>query len=142
LNIYPSANDDAKEVLLGFNEKVAHLEKSRFYQRYKDEPPNLLMSMDRIDRLDSQLCENESQVTLTFQGYMRFSVENFDREEIEAFVLTYRILTQQNDRYSVRRLAEVYRSAWVEEDGRSAFDESRAEINRIRRWRGWCPTSR
>lgn len=129
--MYPSPNDEARQVLLGFNEKVTLLENGRFYQRYKDEKPHLLMFMDRIDKVESQHHENESRVNLTVQGYMRFSVENFDREEIEAFVLTYRILTQQNDRYSMRRLADVYSSPWVEEDGRRAFEEARAEINAI-----------
>ena len=131
MNIYASPSEDAKQVLLGFNEKVLHLENSRFYQRYKDEPPNLLMFMDQIDKVESQHHESEPRVTLRVQGYMRFSVENFDREETEAFVLTYRILTQQNDRYSVRRLADVYRSTWVEEDGSRAFEEGRSEINAI-----------
>jgi hypothetical protein len=129
--MYASPNEDAKQVLLGFNEKVTHLEKTRFYQRYKDELPNLLMLVDRIDKVESQHHENEPRINLTFQGYMRFSIESFDREEIEAFVLTYRILTQQNDRYSVRGLADVYSSSWVNEDGRRAFEEARAGINAI-----------
>jgi hypothetical protein len=131
LSTYASPGDDAKQVLLGFNEKVSHLENSRFYQRYKNEPPNLLMFMDQIDKVESRVHESEPCVTLNVQGFMRFSVENFDREEIEAFVLTYRILTQQNDRYSVRRLVDVYKSTWVEEDGRRAFEEAREEINEI-----------
>jgi hypothetical protein len=49
---------------------------------------------------------------------MRFADENFDREEIDAFVLTCRILTQRNDRYSIRRLADVYSAMWVGEDGK------------------------
>lgn len=127
--IYSSPNNEAKQVLLGFNEKVAHLEQTRFYQWYKDEPPSLLMFPDYLDKMDIHRHESEPRITITFQGYMRFSIENFDREEIEAFVLTYRILTQQNDRYSVRRLADVYSSPWVEEDGKRAFVEGRSEIN-------------
>lgn len=48
MNLYPFANDAAKQVLLGFNEKVVHLASSRFYQRYKDAPPNLLMCVFRL----------------------------------------------------------------------------------------------
>lgn len=131
MTLYPSPNDAAKQVLLGFNEKVSHLANSRFYQRYKDTPPNLLMFMDRIDKVDSVPDPQEPRIKLTFQGYMRFSVENFDREEIEAFVLTYRILTQRNDRYSIHKLADLYSSSWVEDEGRDAFLQAHARISEI-----------
>lgn len=123
--------DEVKQTLLGFNEKVSHLENTRFYQRYKDEPPNLLMSLDRIDRMNTHHIEGEPGITLTFTGYMRFAVENFNREEIDSFVLTYRILTQRNDRYSILRLADIYNSSWIDEDGRRAFAEAHAHINEI-----------
>lgn len=127
----PAPMDEAKQVLLGFNEKVAHLENTRFYQRYKDEPPNLLMFFDRIDKMKSHRVEGEPRINLTFEGYVRFAVENFNREEIDSFVLTYRILTQKNDRYSIPRLADIYNSSWIEEDGKRAFTEAREHINGI-----------
>lgn len=129
--MYSSASDDAKHVLLGFNEKVAHLSNTRFYRRYKDTPPNLLMFVDCLDNVQSAPHDDEPRATLTFQGYMRLSVENFDREEIDAFVLTYRILTQRNDRYSIHELDKLYSSSWVESEGRNAFQQARARIKDI-----------
>lgn len=37
-----------------------------------------------------------------------FGLHHFDRENIEAVVLTYRMLTQNNDRFAVARLADIY----------------------------------
>lgn len=38
-------------------------------------------------------------------------IHHYDLANIEAFVLTYRMLSQNNDRYSISRLAENYKFA-------------------------------
>ncbi|WP_159086306.1 hypothetical protein [Burkholderia mayonis] len=40
-----------------------------------------------------------------------FDLRHLDRDNIDAFTLTYRMLTQSNDRFSIARLAENYEFA-------------------------------
>src|SRR5258705_241769 len=125
-------DEAAKQLLLGFNDKVARLEQTRFHQRFIDEPPSLTALFDRVDHFEISKEENAAdRLLISIQGYVRMSVDEFDQDEIDAFVLTYRMLTQDNDRYSVRRLAKLYESPWVEEDARSCLADARAEIKKI-----------
>lgn len=129
----PSAEHRA--VLTGFNEKVTRLESTRFFQRYKDEPPVLVMSLDRLDHAEARPLRDDGgtdgaspSISLTFCGYVRAWVEDFDQDAVEAFVLTYRMLTQDNDRYSVRRLAKVYEQSRVDTEARARLAEARQAI--------------
>jgi hypothetical protein len=124
----PVPNDTAKHLLLGFNEKVARLERTRFYKRYKDELPGVVMQFDRLDSVTSTPGDSPASMHLQVQGYVRIALEQFDQDEIDAFMLTYRMLTQDNDRYSVRNLAKLYEQPWVDEEVRRRLAEARDEI--------------
>lgn len=121
--------DEAKAHLLGFNEKVTRLESTKFFQRYKDELPSVVTKVDRLDHVKSEAIEGKpGHVRVTLRGCMQFHVEDFDRDEIEAFVLTFRMLTQDNDRYSIRNLAKVYDGDWVPEEARVRLVQARTDI--------------
>ena len=120
-----------RDLLVGFNEKVTRLEKTKFFQRYKDEPPNIFFTFDQIDQMEVEPAKTEGDrvsVGVNIRGYVRAWVEDFDQDAIEAFVLTYRLLTQDNDQYSVRNLARLYANAWMEPEGQQRFAEAREGI--------------
>lgn len=127
--------DDGRAILIGFNEKVTRLESTRFYTRYRDEPPSLLMKFDRLDGIEASpltwgggLEGRWPAITFSMSGYMRAWIEDFDQDAVEAFVLTYRLLTQDNDRYSVRRLAKLYDKPWMDSSAREHLAEARQAI--------------
>ncbi|MES4785008.1 MAG: hypothetical protein C4294_03470, partial [Nitrospiraceae bacterium] len=52
-----------------------------------------------------------------------------NQDEVDAFVLTYRLFTQGNDRISIRSLATVYAKTWMPEEARQRFSEARDQVN-------------
>jgi len=106
-----------------FNSKVDRLSLTKFYNRYKDELPEVVM------KFKSPTFETSVGTTFTIQGEVESWVSDFDRDDIEAFVLTYRILTQRNDGASIGSIAKVYESSWVPEEARRCFGYARAQLN-------------
>jgi hypothetical protein len=52
------------------------------------------------------------------------------QDEIEAFVLTFRLFTQNNDRISLRSLSQIYESPWMQGgNALECFEEVRKELN-------------
>lgn len=101
-----------REQLIGFNEKVRRLEHTRFFQS-----PAVAFSLNRvrakilsvnqvIDEDGDAATEIEMQTEVS-----DFDLRHLDRDNIDAFTLTYRMLTQNNDRFSIGRLAENYEFA-------------------------------
>jgi hypothetical protein len=111
------------EILRLFNEKVARLERTRFYQRYKDTLPHVMADFKEVEITD--LGEGRFNIF----GRVVSWVPDFDQDEIDAFVLTFRMLTQRNDRISVARLNEIYQSPWMPAEARDAFEDARRKLN-------------
>lgn len=100
---------ELRERLLGFNRKVSRLEHTRFFQA-----PGASLSLGeargRVVSIRSVVdATSEPMVELELEAEVNdFGLHHFDRENIEAVVLTYRMLTQNNDRFAVARLADIY----------------------------------
>jgi len=118
-----------RDQLLGFNKKVQRLEQTRFFKRSPaafsfERAPGRILSVNRTQGDDGrQIVELQMQASVA-----NMDTHNFDRDDIEAFILTYRMLTQNNDRYSVARLSDGYER--VHEYFRDAFAYLR-EQNRL-----------
>jgi hypothetical protein len=54
---------------------------------------------------------------------------DFSQDEIDAFVLTHRILTQKNDPLSIASLRKIYARPWMPEEARAPFNDARAQLN-------------
>jgi hypothetical protein len=120
-----------RDLLTGFNEKVTRLETTKFFQRYKDEPPNIVFKFEQVGRVEvtpKKSVGTTTGIDLSVSGFAQAWVEDFDQDAIEAFVLTYRLLTQDNDRYSIRNLARLYVKDWMEPEGRERLTEARDKI--------------
>lgn len=102
-------SSDFRDQLLGFNEKVLRLEKTRFFNS-----PRTAFSLEKVPARVHSVNQtgNESEgysLILELEAKVSdFGLHYFDRDNIEAFVLTYRMLTQNNDRYSIAQLAGGY----------------------------------
>jgi hypothetical protein len=117
-----SAPPDAEEFrqqLLGFNKKVLRLENSRFFSApaitfsVTRQPAKILSAKEILDEDAELVWELEMQMSVR-----DVNLHHYDRHNIEAFILTYRMLTQNNDRFSIARLAENYQFAhWLFRDG-------------------------
>jgi hypothetical protein len=116
-------SEKQRKILLGFNEKVRHLESLRFYKRYANVLPQVVAHVRNV-----KWGEFENGVG-TFDAHFVSEVPDLDREEVDAFVLTYRMLTQNNDRFSIGNLAQIYDSDWIPEDAAHNFRESRRLLN-------------
>jgi ribosomal protein L30 len=112
------------EVLRRFNRRVTRTEQSAFWKRYEDQIPNLVFRMDNVS------IEKTGPMRFTMEGIIRSSLQDFDQDEIAAFVLDYRQYTQNNDAISIGSLARIYGRTWMHSGPRRNFEEIRTHFNR------------
>ncbi|MCP1576883.1 hypothetical protein J2S30_005262 [Herbaspirillum rubrisubalbicans] len=100
---------EIRDQLRGFNEKVRRLEDTRYFKSmataisFERSPTRILAMKRKLDEDEQEVVELHLQTTTD-----NLKIHNFDLDNIEAFVLTYRMLTQNNDRYSIANLAKSY----------------------------------
>jgi len=111
------------DALRRFNRRVTRTEQSAFWKRYEDQIPNA------ISRFDNVQFEQTGPTTFAMQGVIHSVLEDFNQDEIAAFVLDYRQYTQNNDAISIGSLARIYHRAWMHPGARNNFDEIRARYN-------------
>jgi hypothetical protein len=112
------------ELFRNFNAKVGRLERTRFVKRFEDNVPEVFMSFEELKITDL------GGGRLNFFGKLKSWVPDFDEDEIDAFVLTYRMLTQNNDRLSVASIAKIYEKDWMPIEAASNFREAREHLNK------------
>jgi hypothetical protein len=112
------------EILREFNRRVDRLEQLKFWKRYENETPNVVMKMDDVSM------EKTGDASLSIVGRTHSWISEFDQEEIEAFVLTFRLFTQDNDRISLRSLSRIYASEWWQAgNAQECFEGARKQLN-------------
>jgi hypothetical protein len=110
--------------LLGdFNRRVDRLERSGFSKRYEADIPNVVIKMDDIT------INREDGPRFSIGGRVHSWIEDFSQDEIDAFVLSYRVFTQKNDRLSISSLARLYEKEWMPPRGRECFEDARKQLN-------------
>lgn len=111
-------------VLREFNRKVDRLEQTGFWKRYENEIPQVVIKMDDLT------IEKAGHASFSMLGRIHSWIPEFDQDEIDAFVLTFRLFTQDNDRISLRALSRIYGSDWLQGgNARECFEEARKQIN-------------
>lgn len=111
-------------VLRRFNRRVTRTEQSAFWRRYANTIPNVVM------RMESMQLEPTGPAQFAMQGIVRSVLEDFNQDEINAFVLDYRQYTQNNDAISIGSLARIYAQPWMHSGARKNFEEARRRYNR------------
>ena len=116
--------DDIIETLKSFNTKIERLERSGFAKRFDNEVPEVMAKFESpID------FKNHENGNFTFGGKIESWVPDYNEDEIDVVVLTYRVLTQNNDRISLASLSKIYNSDWFPEEGTQRFNEAREKVN-------------
>ncbi|WP_036015876.1 hypothetical protein [Bradyrhizobium yuanmingense] len=112
------------DVLREFNLKVDRLEQTGFWKRYENETPNVVMKMDDL------IMEKTGDTSFSMLGRIHSWIPEFNQDEIDAFVLTFRLFTQDNDRISLRRLSRIYASDWLQGgNAQECFEGARKQLN-------------
>ena len=117
-----SLSDDL-EILQRFNDKVTRLEATRMHQRYIESTPGVV-AIARDVRF-GKFKDGQGEFVACFRSWL----EDFNQDDIDAFVLSYRILTQNNDRLSVGSLAKIYDRDWMPKEASNRFCEARTQLN-------------
>lgn len=116
--------ETALNTLRDFNRKVDRLETTKFWQRYKDQTPNVIMKMKNVT------FEKTGHSSFAMAGPVQSWLEEFDQDEIDAFVLTYRLFHQDNDRISLKRISGIYALPWMQGgNALECFEDARQELN-------------
>jgi hypothetical protein len=116
--------DEKLDVLREFNRRVDRIEKTKFWLRYENETPNVIVKMDKVQ------FERAGSARFSMLGQIDAWMEDFDQDEIDAFVLTFRLFTQDNDRISLRNLSVIYASDWLQgRNVRECFEDARKSLN-------------
>ena len=111
------------KTLNSFNSKADRLERSGFSQRFNDKLPEVKAEFKKVS------IENAGNGEFYLTGELNSWTMDYQEDEVDAVVLTYRILTQNNDRLSLRNLSSIYNSPWMPDEGKEFFNEARGEVN-------------
>jgi large subunit ribosomal protein L30 len=95
------------DVLRRFNRRVTRTAQSGFWRRYEHRIPNA------ISRMENLKLRKSGATRVRMEGTIHSFLEDFDQDEIAAFVLDYRQYTQNNDAISIGSLARIYGRPWM-----------------------------
>lgn len=109
-----------------FNDKVARLEGSSLAKRLGATEVQVTSRMSEISSV-----KQEKDGSFSIVGRITSALEDLDEEQIDAFVLTYRLFVQQNDRISLKALADIYQADWMPAEAAVSFNDARGEVNRF-----------
>jgi large subunit ribosomal protein L30 len=110
------------DVLRRFNRRVTRTYQSAFWKRYAGQIPNA------VTRMENMTLKKTGPTSFTMAGTIHSFLEDFDQDEIAAFVLDYRQYTQNNDAISINSLARIYGRPWMHSGARKNFEEIRAQF--------------
>lgn len=106
-----------------FNEKVERLAATGLMKRYSEGVPEVIATCEDVS------LEQTGPTEFALTARMWSKVPSLDRDEVDAFVLTYRMFTQRNDRISLPSFARIYEQAWMPPEAAERFAHARAEVN-------------
>jgi hypothetical protein len=111
------------DVLRAFCRRVDRLERSGFSKRFETDVPRIIAKMN-----DPSFQSHEGG-RFSILARIESTVEDFSQDEIDAFVLSYRVFTQDNDRLSIRSMSRILAKDWVHPNARECFEDARAQLN-------------
>ncbi|MGB5904462.1 MAG: hypothetical protein WBH00_16595 [Xanthobacteraceae bacterium] len=118
-----SAIDGDLELLIAFAQRVDRLERSGFSRRYEADVPRVIAKMDNVS------LEKAEGGRFSIVGRVHSWIEDFSQDEIDAFVLSYRVFTQNNDRLSIPSISRIFAKDWVHPEVRESFENARRQLN-------------
>jgi hypothetical protein len=110
------------EVLRLFNEKVARSESTGLAQFLEQDMPNVTMKIDQV------ISSTQVGPNVEIVGRVWSTLDNVDQDTIDAFVLTYRMFVQRNDRVSLDSLRKIYDRSWMPGEAAESFREATTQV--------------
>jgi hypothetical protein len=111
------------DLLRAFCRRVDRLEQSGFSKRFETDVPRVIATMNEPS------FHREEGPRFSIVARVESWVEDFSQDEIDAFVLSYRVFTQDNDRLSIRNLSRIFANDWMHPHARECFEDARAQLN-------------
>lgn len=111
------------EVLRAFCRRVDRLERSGFSKRFETDIPQVIAKMEDVS------FEKENGARFSVVARIHSWIEDFSQDEIDAFVLSYRVFTQDNDRLSISSIGKIYSRDWMPLNARECFEDARSQLN-------------
>jgi hypothetical protein len=111
------------DVLRAFCRRVDRLEQSGFSKRFESDIPRVIAKMTDVS------FEEGKDARFSFVARIHSWIEDFSQDEIDAFVLSYRVFTQYNDRLSIPSLGRIYSQEWIPPRARECFEDARSQLN-------------
>lgn len=111
------------ELLRAFCRRVDRLERSGFSKRFEAEIPRVIAKMEDVS------FEKGKGARFSFIARIHSWIEDFSQDEIDAFVLSYRVFTQYNDRLSIPSIGRIYSKEWMPPRARECFEDARSQLN-------------
>jgi hypothetical protein len=115
-------NEDFATLRL-FNEKVERLQATRFAKKYADTVPEVFAEWRSLSTSKGE------GLSFEITGEVVSRLSKHDQDDIDAFVLTYRMFIQQNDRVSLASLGKVYARDWMPEEPRESFQHAMSVVD-------------
>ncbi|OAN13336.1 hypothetical protein A3K86_16930 [Photobacterium jeanii] len=113
----------ALETLKSFNKRVERLERSGFSKQFLDKEPEAFAEFKSVE------FESLGNGEFSLTGEIISTLPDYNEDQIDAVILTYRVLTQNNDRLSIASISKIYNSDWFPEEGQKLFNEAREKVN-------------
>jgi hypothetical protein len=110
-------------ILEQFNEKVTRLETTRFGRWLDASTPNVTA------RMVSPQVNRTGEATFELVGSIQSELDEHDQDDIDAFILTYRMFVQKRDALAISSVAKIYEAAWMPGEARDRFREARQAVN-------------
>ena len=79
--------------------------------------------------MDNLTVEKNEGPHLVFSGRVQSWLEDFSQDEIDAFVLSYRVFTQRNGTLSIPSLSKIYAKEWMPANFGRSFEDTRQQLN-------------
>lgn len=111
------------DILRLFNEKVARLEASGFAKRYDETIPEVTAYLHQL--IDTKA----AGPTVEFVARITSELADHDEDQVDAFLLTYRMFVQKRDRISIASLAKIYARSWMPAEAAESFRDARVQVN-------------
>jgi hypothetical protein len=106
-----------------FSDKVARLEATRLARRLDTSIPNVTAEFGEVRITKS------GANTFEIVGEVRSILDEHDQDDVDAFVLTYRMFVQKRDSVSIASLAKVYEMIWMPTEAAESFKEAKRAVN-------------
>lgn len=116
--------EDVVDTFSRFNECVDRIAKSTLAARFSSGIPHATFKF-----FDDTRIINLGDGKLSIFGRMKSWTEDYNDDEVNSAILTYRLFIQNSDGISIEKLSEIYATDGMPEEARMYFNHARGQLN-------------